>query len=35
MSKRKKFVIVGASVAALAAGGAGVAMATGTVGGDD
>jgi uncharacterized membrane protein YkoI len=35
MSKRKKFVIVGASIAALAAGGAGVAAATGTVGGDD
>jgi uncharacterized membrane protein YkoI len=35
MSKRKKFVIVGASIAALAAGGAGVAAATGAVGGDD
>ena len=35
MSKRRKFVIVGASVAALAAGGAGYAAATGTVGGDD
>ena len=35
MSKRKKFVIVGASIAALAAGGAGVAAATGTVGDDD
>ena len=35
MSKRRKFVIVGASVAALAAGGAGYATATGTVGGDD
>src|SRR5688572_13059313 len=35
MTKRKKFVIVGASIAALAAGGAGVAAATGTVGGSD
>src|SRR5688572_25130274 len=35
MTKRKKFVIVGASIAALAAGGAGVAAATGTVGGED
>ena len=35
MSKRKKFLIVGASIAALAAGGAGVAAATGTIGGDD
>jgi uncharacterized membrane protein YkoI len=36
MTKRKKFAIVGASIAALAAGGAGVAAATGTVGdGDD
>src|SRR5688572_17234814 len=33
MSKRKKFVIVGASIAALAAGGAGVAAAIGTRGG--
>jgi uncharacterized membrane protein YkoI len=35
MSKRRKFVIAGASIAALAAGGAGVAAATGNVPGDD